>query len=691
MKEIYAGEINGAKNNCNKDLTPVGELCLDFQKLTFTTLEAPFEILLAGMYGTRVKEKPAPKETKPEIRYETADQAVYEYIAKKWKRHMREGNTEPVEAYFPEACMYPEPLGKALQYLAYDSDYKCNVRNCHLDGDVDWGTDIRCKGKNNEICYFVSPNFAKTQALEQGLIDYKAISLYDAAIELRSGMLDGEDREIDTALLQVSEPFPGDDGEWCVSYGIGGVISKPVVERILERKRDRENPTDATIVALVNKQVPKTNLRIKISDIDCFVGKEGKDGTMEMYDTPLPEHKPSKQNAVTRAISRNAVKAMPQKGEGIAALQFGIGPITEGTATGIAESEDIDEVIIHTELATDGVVDLIKAGKVKKTVVAGFANGSNVLYNYVREHPEMFIFESGTYVNDPYVISEIDNFRAFNCALGVDFPHCQIFATTINGKVFKGEGGSRNFALGAERSKGGKFVILFESRRFDKKTGQSVSKILPEFAPGDYATETGSEAGTIGTEWGIVDVRKKSQRRRTELLISIAHPIHRVELALAAQERKLLEHPEFFIEQCRQEEKAYNWIMDTFGKEVKKETEDTEICGDKADVRGQVFELISRRKTLEEREELIGKAAELGVADSLAQELMREATPGNGKILAKICSSEPIKRYEIAKKAIRENSAALPRAILQRIEKEAAEDQQKKTLKKKTPVIYSYR
>lgn len=115
---------------------------------------------------------------------------------------------------------------------------------------------------------------------------------------------------------------------------------------------------------------------------------------------------------------------------------------------------------IHTELFSDGVIDLVEAGVIDgemKTihqgkVVAGFILGSQRCFDWVHNNA-MVEMHPTDYVNDPFVIAQHKNMVAVNSALQVDLTG-QVCADSIGTRLYSGVGGQVDFIRGASRSEG---------------------------------------------------------------------------------------------------------------------------------------------------------------------------------------------------------------------------------------------
>jgi acyl-CoA hydrolase len=216
-----------------------------------------------------------------------------------------------------------------------------------------------------------------------------------------------------------------------------------------------------------------------------------------------------------------------------ATIQTGIGAIPNAIMAALADHRDLG---IHTELLSDGVVELIETGVVngvrkrlnRTKTVGTFALGTGRLHEFLHENTAVEL-HAVRYVNDPRVIANEPNFVSVNATLTVDFIG-QCASETIGGTYFSSSGGQNDFARGAMYSDGGQgFVVLHST------TSSGASRIVPQLAAGDVVTTPKNTVDKVVTEWGIAELRGRSIRERTRNLIAIAHPDHRDELTAQAR------------------------------------------------------------------------------------------------------------------------------------------------------------
>jgi acyl-CoA hydrolase len=233
-------------------------------------------------------------------------------------------------------------------------------------------------------------------------------------------------------------------------------------------------------------------------------------------DRPLVAVPPRKPGPLDHTIAQMVAERIPNG----ATIQTGIGAIPNAIMAALGDHRDLG---IHTELLSDGVVDLVEAGVVngirkdlnRTKTVGSFALGTDRLHSFLHENTAVELWPV-RYVNDPRVIS-----REF---LG------QCASETINGRYYSSSGGQNDFARGAAYSEGGQgFVVLHST------TSTGESRIVPRLAAGDAVTTPKNTVDKVVTEFGVAELRGRSIRERTESLIAVAHPGHRDELTAAGR------------------------------------------------------------------------------------------------------------------------------------------------------------
>lgn len=257
------------------------------------------------------------------------------------------------------------------------------------------------------------------------------------------------------------------------------------------------------------------------------------------------EHKPLAQLPVppaTEIDEKIASLLLPHIPDG-ATIQLGIGGMPNSVGKLMAES-DLKDLGMHTELLSDGFVDLYEAGKLtnsRKTLhrgkgVFGIVLGSQRLYDWVGENQGLLSFPMD-YVNQPSVMAQMENMISINNCIAIDL-YGQVSSESAGTRHISGTGGQLDFSTGAYDAPGGKGFICMTSSYRDK-AGNLKSRILPKFTEGDIITTPRTQAFYIVTEYGIVNLAGRSTWERAELLISLAHPDFRDELIAAADKQKI--------------------------------------------------------------------------------------------------------------------------------------------------------
>ena len=288
-----------------------------------------------------------------------------------------------------------------------------------------------------------------------------------------------------------------------------------------------------TIVVEVNPSMPVTRGLesgcVHIQDVDCVVE----------CDRPVPTVSSPPASELDRKI---AAHILPFITSG-ATLQLGIGGIPNAIGTLIAES-DVRDLGMHTELMSDGYLDLYRAGKITnryKTLNRGkgifsICNGSRALYDFL-DHNEDILTAPMRYVNSPETIRQLDDFVSINGCIAVDL-YGQVSSESSGTRQISGTGGQLDFITGALEAEHGRAFLTMHAT-FTDKTGTVHSRILPKFTEGDIITTPRTQAPCIVTEYGIAQLPGKTTWQRAEALIEIAHPDFREGLIRDAEEQKI--------------------------------------------------------------------------------------------------------------------------------------------------------
>jgi len=352
---------------------------------------------------------------------------------------------------------------------------------------------------------FISANIRK--AVQEGRADFTPVLLSEFPLLFKRGIL-----PVDVAIIHVSPP---DEHGFC-SLGVEVGLSKSPAE------------SAKIIIAEVNDQMPRTlgDSFIHVSRLTHIVP----------VNYPIPEHKMTAEgdSEIIQSIAGHVASLIPDG----ATMQLGIGSIPDAVLKFLMDKKDLG---IHTELFSDGVIDLVNAGVLTNArksihtgkIVAGFVLGTRKLYEWANDNP-MVEMHPTEYVNDPFVIAQNDRMVAVNSAIEVDLTG-QVCADSIGPKLYSGVGGQLDFIYGASRSKGGVPIIALPSTA-TLRDGTQLSKIVAMLKPGAGVVTSRNHVRFVVTEYGVADLYGKTIRQRAQALIKVANPIFRDELEKQAKE-----------------------------------------------------------------------------------------------------------------------------------------------------------
>lgn len=352
---------------------------------------------------------------------------------------------------------------------------------------------------------FISANVRK--AVQEGRADYTPVLLSEFPLLFKNHHL-----PIDVAMIHVSPP---DEHGFC-SLGVEVGLTKSPAE------------SAKVIIAEVNEQMPRT-----LGDSFIHVSKLTH---ILLVDYPIPEMAMTEEgeSETVEKIAGYIAELIPDG----ATMQMGIGAIPDAVLKYLFDKKDLG---IHTELFSDGVIDLVDAGVLTNArksihagkIVAGFILGTKRLYDWVDDNP-LIEFHRTEYVNDPFVIAQNDRMVAVNSAIEVDLTG-QVCADSIGPKLYSGVGGQLDFVYGASRSKGGVPIIALPSTN-TMRDGTVISKIVPMLKQGAGVVTTRNHVRFIVTEFGVAELYGKTIRQRAQALIKVADPQFREELTKQAVE-----------------------------------------------------------------------------------------------------------------------------------------------------------
>ena len=339
------------------------------------------------------------------------------------------------------------------------------------------------------------------KAIEEGRGDFTPVYFHKIPDLFRSTLHPG------VALLHLSPP---DEHGYC-SFGVSVDYTKPVAEVADIR------------IAQINRHMPRTlgDSFIHVSRLDYIVEE----------DTPLIELKPPAISDIEQAIGKNCASII-EDGD---TLQLGIGAIPDAVLLFLKEKRGLG---IHSEMFSDGVVELVEAGVIdnsRKNVnrgksIATFLMGTRRLYDYVHNNPEVQMMPVD-YVNNPVVIAQNDNLVSINSCVQVDLLG-QVVSTSVGLRQISGVGGQVDFVRGANMGKNGRTIMAMPAT-----SKGTISKIVPFIDEGAAVTTSRYDVNYVVTEYGVAQLQGKTLRQRARALIGIAHPNFKDDLAAEFEKR----------------------------------------------------------------------------------------------------------------------------------------------------------
>jgi acyl-CoA hydrolase len=251
----------------------------------------------------------------------------------------------------------------------------------------------------------------------------------------------------------------------------------------------------------------------------------------------LVEVPPIAPSEADRAIAAAVAERIPDR----ATVQVGIGGIPNAL---LGDLRGHRELGIHTELLSDGIMELVEAGVVtgvhkklrRNKVVSTFALGTQRLYDFMHQNASLEM-SPVDWVNDPRVIAREGNFVSINATTEVDL-YGQCASETIAGRYWSSSGGQADFARGAMYSNGGQaFIVLRSTARNGR------SRIRARLTEGSVVTTLKNTVDNVVTEFGLAELRGRSIAQRARALIEVAHPDHREDLEREARDAGIIPAP----------------------------------------------------------------------------------------------------------------------------------------------------
>jgi len=415
--------------------------------------------------------------------------------------------------FIGSACAEPQHLVQGLiRYVKSNPKafFDAEVLHVRSLGVAPYATE-KFKQNFRHNSFFIGDS--TRDAVNQGLADYTPIFLSQVPDLFARGLA-----RVDVALIQTSPP----DFHGYMSLGISVDIVKAAVEKA------------KVVVVQVNSKMPRIHgdTFIHVDEVDYIVP----------YDEELLEYSPAADTEIAQRIGKYVARLI-EDGD---TIQVGYGTIPNAILANLSEKKHLG---VHTELISDGIVELMKKGVIDNTrkninrgkTVATFCMGRRDTYAFLHDNPSIE-FRTIDYTNNPLVIAQHDRMVAINSALEIDLTG-QATAESIGRTFHSGVGGQADFMRGAVLSKGGKTILALQSTA----AADVVSRIVPSLKEGAGATLIRGDIHYVVTEYGIAYLHGKTIRERAMELIAIAHPKFRPSLIAEAKKSGLIYQDQAFI------------------------------------------------------------------------------------------------------------------------------------------------
>lgn len=423
--------------------------------------------------------------------------------------HIRRGDRIVIGS----ACGEPEYLVQALINYVGSSKASFDAELIHVwtFGIAPYADD-KYKYSFRHNSFFLGSS--TRNAVNEGIADYTPIFLSHVPGLFYRGVV-----PIDVALIQTSPP----DRHGFMSLGVSVDLTKAAVE------------SASLVIAQINQNMPRVHGDgfIHIDSVDFIVA----------HDAPLLEYEAKAPDEIVQRIGMHVARLI-RDGD---TIQVGYGSIPNAILSSLIYKQHLG---VHTELLSDGLVELMKRGVVDNTrksldrgkTVATFCMGKQEAYEYIHDNPGIE-FRTIDYTNNPLVIAQHENMVAINSALEIDLSG-QATAESIGKTFYSGIGGQADFMRGAVLAPGGKTILALQATAQDGE----VSRIVPFLKEGAGVTLTRGDIHYVVTEYGIAYLHGKNIRERAMELIAVAHPKFRSWLLQKAKELKLIYEDQKLIE-----------------------------------------------------------------------------------------------------------------------------------------------
>ncbi|MDR3765038.1 MAG: acetyl-CoA hydrolase/transferase family protein [Acidobacteriota bacterium] len=189
-------------------------------------------------------------------------------------------------------------------------------------------------------------------------------------------------------------------------------------------------------------------------------------------------------------------------------LQSGVGNIANAVLFGLKQGK-FTNLTAYTEVIQDGMIELIRAGKMVSASATAFSLGPDMIkdvYSNLRDYRRSIVLRTQDISNNPGIIRRL-GVISMNAMIEADI-YGNVNSTHIMGsKIMNGIGGSGDFARNA-------YLSIFMAPSLASKG--SISTIVPMVSHVDH---TEHDTQVLVTENGLADLRGLSPKQRARLVI----------------------------------------------------------------------------------------------------------------------------------------------------------------------------
>ena len=294
------------------------------------------------------------------------------------------------------------------------------------------------------------------------------------------------------ALISVSPP----DAHGYCSFGVEVGVTKPAAE------------SARVVIAEINPHMPRVwgNSFIHLSQIDALRAGGLPAARTARRARPVPLY---------QQIGGHIADLIDDG----ATLQMGIGAIPDAVLEFLGDKRDLG---IHSEMFSDGIIDLVEHGRDHRRgarrflpgkIVAGVPAGhASALYRFVHDNP-MIEMRPTDFTNDPFIISRNDNMVAINAALQIDLTGQVCADSHRHASSTAAWAGRPTSSAARPASEGGKPIIALPSTALQRHASRASCATLD---PGAGVTTTRNDVHYVVTEYGVAHLYGRSVRQRAE-------------------------------------------------------------------------------------------------------------------------------------------------------------------------------